>query len=210
MWNRIGIAVLVLESVFACRTVADPKPVSPVRLTVSVLNDAGVTPSVLSAAQARAENVLHEAGISLTWLDCGTPGHWATNIGCTTLLFPSHLSVRLVQKRAHPSPDTFGESYVDERGEGNYALVYLAGITSSKQLKTLSEGELLGYVIVHELGHLLLGADSHSATGVMRGVWQFDDLQKASRGRLFFTTSQSDQMRSRLLAVKVRDVTKGR
>jgi hypothetical protein len=57
--------------------------------------------------------------------------------------------------------------------------------------------------VVHELGHLLLGKDSHSSEGVMRPVWQFEDLQQAARGRLGFTLSQVEQMRGRYLSASL-------
>ena len=78
-----------------------------------------------------------------------------------------------------------------------------AALASAKALAVLSLGELLGYIVVHELGHLLLGKDSHSSEGVMRPVWQFEDLQQAARGRLGFTLSQVEQMRGRYLSASL-------
>jgi hypothetical protein len=46
---------------------------------------------------------------------------------------------------------------------------------------------LLGYVIAHELGHLLLPPHSHSETGVMRACL---DLELAAAKRLQFTREQ--------------------
>ena len=57
-------------------------------------------------------------------------------------------------------------------------------------------GDLLGCVIVHELGHLLLGRDSHSATGLMSAVWQVNELRQASQGILFFTDNQQNRIRA--------------
>ena len=55
---------------------------------------------------------------------------------------------------------------------------------------------LLGMVLAHEIGHVLLPADSHSASGIMRGTWE---------GRIVnvpnFTDDQGAAIRSLLAAV---------
>jgi len=204
MWRRIGIAAALLGSLFSHGAVAGPKQADTIRLSVSVFNDAEVRPFVLATAQRRAEIVLAEAGVEVIWLDCGTPGHWATGTGCSALAYPTHLSVRLAKDGTHRAKDAFGESFLDDRGEGNYASVYMAPLASSKALGVVDEGNLLGYVIAHELGHLLLGENSHSPEGVMRAVWQFEDLWQAAMGRLLFTATQAERMRARYLAVAER------
>src|SRR5262245_41381590 len=83
-----------------------------IRLKVSVFNDAQIPPSVLREAELRAQTVFAEAGIFLMWLDCGTPGHWHTELGCEELAFPTHLSIRLVTNHQAASDDIFGQSFL--------------------------------------------------------------------------------------------------
>jgi hypothetical protein len=59
----------------------------------------------------------------------------------------------------------------------------------------VNRGVLLGYVLAHELGHLLLPPNSHSATGVMRGTI---DLPLASERQLRFTPEQRALILSKL------------
>jgi len=175
-----------------------------IRLKVSVFNDAQVPQSVLRAAETRAQAVFEKAGISLAWLDCGTPGHWHTELGCLDVAFPNHLSVRLVTGKQTGSHDIFGQSFLNERGEGNYANVYLTPLSSAKALEVIREGDLLGCIIVHELGHLLLGKNSHSAEGLMRAKWEVWELREAARGNLLFTKSESERMRVRYFSAVAR------
>lgn len=196
---KIWVVLAALASLFGTAAYAQPKQEPTIRLTVSVFNDAEVPPSVLQAAQARAETVLDGAGIALTWLNCGTPGKWVQDIGCRDIAFPKHFSVRLARNGRHRTGDVFGESFLDDQGMGNYASVYVEPLSASKALDVVSEGDLLGYIVVHELGHLLLGLDSHSAEGVMRGKWDFAALQQAARGTLIFSASEAERMRARYL-----------
>jgi hypothetical protein len=55
--------------------------------------------------------------------------------------------------------------------------------------------QILGHAIAHEIGHLLLNVQTHSAAGIMRGVWNFWDLQNVSYGYLLFTPKQAEVMR---------------
>ncbi len=177
---------------------------SAVSLTVSAFNDAGVEPSVWSQAQSRATEIMQRSGISLTWLDCGSPANLKPDSNCSSLSYPTHLSVRVVPKLSPVRGDIFGQSFQNTAGEGNYALVYYAGINAFRGATTVPTGELLGCVIAHELGHLLLGTASHSPTGLMSAVWQDLQLQQALRGDLLFTGDEGERMRFRFAAATAR------
>jgi hypothetical protein len=58
---------------------------------------------------------------------------------------------------------------------------------------------ILGHTMAHELGHLLLGANAHSPSGIMRGDWSPEDLMFMRSGELTFTLLQSDQILNSLL-----------
>jgi hypothetical protein len=179
-------------------------PSSAVSLSVSVFNDAGVERSVWSQARSRATEIMRHSGISLTWLDCGFPASQMPDPNCSQILYPTHLSVRIVAKVSPVKEDIFGQTFQDAAGEGNYVLVYYAGIKAFRAATTVPTGELLGCVIAHELGHLLLGTASHSPSGLMSGVWQDGELQQAVRHNLFFTSGQGDRMRLHFAAAIAR------
>ena len=204
MAKKLCFALAVIGAALPSLLVAgtpDAK-VPPVSVTVSVFNDARVPSFVLEAARQRAQAVFQKAGISLTWLDCGEPGNWHSDRGCLGVAFPEHLSVRLVEGRKAVSADIYGQSYLNEKGEGNYASVFAVALASSKALCLVKEGDLLGYVVVHELGHLLLGQDSHSTQGLMRARWEVSELHEARLGTLRFTAGEAQLMRSRYRSAK--------
>ena len=198
----LALSLLILG--FAPQNVAadSNSEASVVRLTISVFNDAGASPSVMSQARNRATLILRRAGISLVWLDCGTPAIPPPNSACSDLSFPQHLSVRLVSTAGRPSEDTFGRTFQNAEGEGNYALVYFNVLATSSVTESVHAGDLLGFVIAHELGHLLLGRDSHSATGLMAPVWQAGEVRMASHGILFFSGDQQERIRLRCLSAQ--------
>jgi len=62
----------------------------------------------------------------------------------------------------------------------------------------VSLASLLRHVAAHETGHLLLGTNSHTPGGSMLAVWESGELASAGKGALFFSTSESRQMKERL------------
>jgi hypothetical protein len=199
-----GLSVLAC-SVFPPISTAHEHAQSPaLSLTVSVFNDAGVEPSVWAQAQGRATEIMRRSGISLTWLDSGFPASGMPDSNCSAISYPTHLSVRVVRKVSPVKGDIFGQSFQDAAGEGNYVLVYYASIQAFRAATTVPAGELLGCVVAHELGHLLLGTASHSSTGLMSAVWQDPELRQAMRANLFFTGDEGERMRFRFAAATAR------
>jgi len=58
---------------------------------------------------------------------------------------------------------------------------------------------ILGHVVAHEIGHLLLAPGAHSPSGIMRASL---DRQLAALGGLFFTASQAQDIRTKLAATE--------
>lgn len=204
-FRRLCLFLIVWAAPFsassAARTPASRAPDQPQRLQVSVFNDARLDSATLAEAEARASAVFSEASIEVDWLVCGpadpadfSPSHSA----CSALAWPSHLSVRIRPQGVSVSADTFGQAFVDAGGKGLYASVYFQNLSVSSHHPQLSNAEMLGYVLVHELGHLLLGTNSHSHTGVMQARWDSSALSAAARSSLFFTPTESSILRSRL------------
>jgi hypothetical protein len=67
------------------------------------------------------------------------------------------------------------------------AKLYYDRVERLSRRTLLSKQLLLGHVMAHELGHLLLGSNSHSERDLMREMWWPDELRRAAIGKLFFT-----------------------
>ncbi len=204
--KNAAVVLLVLAGISFPQTMPahERSQSSPVSLTVSVFNDAGVESSVWSQAQSRATEIMQRSGIALTWLGCGSPAGRMPDSNCSAISYPAHLSVRVVPKVSPVKGGIFGQTFQDAAGEGNYVLVYYAGIKAFRAATTVPTGELLGCVIAHELGHLLLGTASHSPNGLMSRVWQDAELRQATRRNLLFTNGEAERMRLHFAAATAR------
>jgi predicted Zn-dependent protease len=79
-------------------------------------------------------------------------------------------------------------------GPGHIAYVFYSRLPI---LNAGNDDEIMGLVIAHEIGHLLLPHGSHSDTGIMRGQWDFRALRRISLHALGFTRSQAQEIRRR-------------
>lgn len=181
-------------------SLARPKEADPRALILSVFNDASVPAEILAHGEARAAHIMAQAGIQVEWLNCAAggfhvPDQFEEPSPCSRIAYPSHLSVRIVPTAQFVREDVFGEAFTGREGKGTYIKLFYAHLAEPNAHLPLGEGELLGYVIAHEVGHLLLGTDSHSHRGIMQGRWEDAQLREARKGNLQFMPSQAAFMR---------------
>jgi hypothetical protein len=66
-----------------------------------------------------------------------------------------------------------------------------ASVSMAQFVFRASEAQILGEVIAHEIGHIMLNLDEHTEIGIMRGAWDLEDLANIAKGYLVFTKEQS-------------------
>jgi hypothetical protein len=171
------------------------------QLDVDVFNDAGIDPQTLREAETRAAQIFRAAEIEVHWRNVG----WEQR---TTLEpFPPSerivsLDVRILLRSHDLVGDVFGLAFVGNDGRGQQADVFYGGIATLSGSGACKSAVLLGAVISHELGHLLLGSNSHSATGIMQGHWHETDLQLAMLGEFGFGTAQAVKMQRTIATIE--------
>jgi hypothetical protein len=95
--------------------------------------------------------------------------------------------------------EVFGVAFLSADGAGCYSDVFFDQAMELHVSWNVALADILGNVMAHELGHLLLGSNSHSGVGIMRAHWQGEELHRLSWGSLRFTNEQADRMRGRLI-----------
>ena len=171
------------------------------QVTISVHNDAGISAGTLRGAEAEAARVFQQSGIEVKWLNCPLPADGPEDPAqCRTAEFPAHLQLRIARRSRNLSEITFGISYLSADGSGCYANLFYERVEDMRERSRVNLGSLLGDVAAHEIGHLLLGTNSHAASGIMRARWESEELGSISVGTLFFPEAESRQMKNKLAA----------
>lgn len=195
MWLWL-VLVLPLPSPAVCaKAIFDQE----LRVTVAVHNDAEIPNSTLRGAEEEASRLFRQSGIDVKWLNCPLPAAGPEDPGqCRAAEFPAHLQLRMARHSRDLNAITFGISYLSGDGRGCFANVFYERIEEMHKRSRVNLASLLGDVAAHEIGHLLLGTNSHAANGIMRARWESEDLGSVSMGTLFFSDAESRQMRSKL------------
>ena len=183
-------------------TAPDPAPLYT--LTVALFNDAHVPPTVLAGAQETASYIFAKSGIDIRWMLCGREDEsLEERNACSQPEFPDHLDMHIVKSCPHLPGSVFGISYLSPEGIGTQADVFYVKIAAFRQ-SPAEMSTLLGYAMAHEVGHLLLGSNSHSPNGLMRADWRTKELIGMAQGGLGFVEEQTQTMKAKLSTFALR------
>lgn len=158
-------------------------------LQVFLVDDARVPADILEQAKHAATRVFAVSNIDLQWI-----GHGPYQ--------PCSLTVRIVAK---PISATIRDRVMGIAPETPQARAIIAFAFYDRiQLYSAELGfdasQMLGHVMAHELGHLLLPHGAHSLTGLMRGAWDRTQAKQATLGLLAFAPAEAALIRDRLSA----------
>jgi hypothetical protein len=165
-------------------------------LTVLVYNTAQAAPAILAGAEREAGRILGVAGLRVVWVDC-LDQHSAADAQelCHKAREPTDVALRVLPGHIQGRLQDTLFGFVFPPALASVYYEYAGRLAST-------DGEIsimLGCAIAHELGHLLLGPNSHSGGGIMHGEWGPKELQLALMGRLLFASQQA-----KLIQVEVR------
>jgi hypothetical protein len=159
------------------------------RITLCVYDDAGLPARLLKDALSDTQAILGDAGVALVPVAC-TPS--ATAEACHRDPGPLVVTLRVMRR---PVPGSHAETAGSATGL-NIAVNYLL-VKSLAESDGIFPERILGCVIAHELGHVLLGPNSHSSKGVMTARWTDVQLQTIEHWSVLrFLPSQKQRLRA--------------
>jgi hypothetical protein len=195
-----------VRSILLVTAVSSVQLVSAVqRINVAVCNMDAVGESDVSNAKTETELIYRAVGVQIVWWDCG-PFPASSSPERTPWFVIRLRNDKPPSKGGSASLDVMGLAFVEGREGGATADAYLRAIRATAERQHTDAGVLLGFVLAHELGHLILGP-GHTPVGLMQAVWgeqQIDDLRQR---RLRFSREGGERIR---LALKARTGTRDR
>lgn len=163
-------------------------------LTVLAFNYSRASDSLISQAEEETSRVFSGSSIKLSWINCPAHNQLDSPPMCTSEAVPAQIRVRILDRNAGKlyGNDIFGFATTPV-----FASVYYESALRLAESSTDSESNisiLLGCLIAHEIGHLLLGPHRHAASGIMRASWDVNQVKLAMMGSLIFMHEQSKLM----------------
>lgn len=171
------------------------------KLVVLVFDFAHLDRSVLLSAKRVATQIFEESGIETEWFDCPL-----TSLDCDLqaerpqfrLIIQSQVGTVVKdrsQARDLSDSDVFGFA-VPCKMTDRACLFYIfySPISSLAGEYRATTGCILGQVMVHEIGHSLLGPDAHGRTGIMQPKFLIDEMGRL----LYFSSREARRARDQL------------
>src|SRR4029450_2864023 len=139
-------------------------------------------------------------GIDISWRDCQRARPDAAGPSCNGALEVSEVIIRIVNAGSKQGDDRLGSSSVDVQPHADcLATVFADRIEAMAGRTQFDPGTLLGHVMAHEIGHLLMGTSRHSPMGLMRERWSDDEVRRRSPIDWQLTRSDARTVRGGLL-----------
>ncbi len=204
-WTAIGFSVLAGAPGLLASDQSGPRP----QLTVMMCDRSGVADEVRRHALEETARIFGAAGVEFRWIETSTtigPADFKTTSLETCASPPEPVDFWVVI--AGESPDNWpgGALGVAVRQAVHCPRAYIlydrvrrvAHKHGFGQGRPKYLGSLLGAVIAHELGHLLMPEAGHSATGLMSPEWGFRESSLATQSGLGFHPAQARRIQKAL------------
>jgi hypothetical protein len=172
-------------------------------ITVVVSNFAEIPPGILDRAQVEAGRTYRRMGVRTIWLgsaprDGGTARSSMASVTDSAFAITLIIQPRLAGSSGHGSRSVMAAAPVSQSDREGSIYVFYDRVTDVAAMHRADTALLLGIVIAHEMGHLLLHHADHSAEGLMRGVWDPDAIRRGAIGLSWFSTSEVQEIRKTL------------
>lgn len=198
---RCGLLV-VMNVVMVSLNITEAHPV-PHDLIVRVYNGVGVAGGELERARRVAEEIYWRAGLRLYWRECraSVRPDKADVDRCADALQPHEVVIRLAVGRMGVHGTALGYALVDGAAQaGTMSTVFVDRVKATAGRLRVERPVLLGRTLAHEIGHLLLGTNSHAERGLMRAWWSGPALHRGGTEWVF----SADEARHMTAALAVR------
>jgi hypothetical protein len=173
---RMFLAVAAVAGVAGTASAKNPK----LPVCIELRDRAGVPTPLLLWSEAQAAIIFRPAGIDLVW-------RGSAQEGCILMTIVRNAAEKV-------SPDAMGFAHPFADNGPNATILYERVELLAESIKPIPEYTVLGHIIAHEIGHLLLRTTEHSTAGLMRASWKPPEWRLAAAGLISIERVQARRM----------------
>jgi len=152
-------------------------------IRILVTNKVGVPPTdVLVRAQSETARIYAAVGVRLGWTDL------SPELPRLTMMIMSDSNLA----RQKGAADAVGAAPAADQGTGRVAYAFYVRIEALAQRHGIDVAKVLGIVVAHEIGHLLMARGAHSSAGILSGRWGKFEMDLVAAGLFGFTKEQAE------------------
>jgi hypothetical protein len=194
----LALCLLVAISLMLGSGAAIAQPNNVLSVRVRIRDYANIPTGCMTSAQERVKDLYAAIGVHTIWAETLHPGQVPFPAGD---YIPGDLLINIVtpamSRRMGVAEDTLGLAVTLVSGD-KIAYLLFDRIRHVAMDSNGQAADVLGLVIAHEIGHLLLPYGSHSLNGLMRPSWRPEDFLRAIQRQPTFTQTQADRIRKLL------------
>jgi len=205
--HRALVFVMTVLSI-ACAQLSAAAQCLPNRpaVTVQIRDYARVKAKSLATAKEIVGRMYTRAGVGIEWLGdvqqdravAPAPSEAEVSRDPSAQLTIDIVTASIAKRRGY-SDDVLGfVSVPSEGGMGRVGYVVYERIKDVAAGGSSSTGDILGIIIAHDIGRLILGAGSGTFSGVMTRTWSLEELQRVNPMALAFTRTETERLHATL------------
>jgi hypothetical protein len=168
-------------------------------LTVRIYDYAGLPTESVQSAQEQVSDLYSTIGVQTVW---AATVRRTESPDQTIERDPREFVINVLTAgmsgRLGVAQEVLGLAAVTPYEGGKVAYVLFDRVCDVAATSAIRLSDVLGVVIAHELGHLLMPSGSHSRIGLMRPVWHATEFRAPSQQQLTFTPAQAEKIRGLL------------
>lgn len=197
----VMIGALMTMGLTGLARTGSAEPSEPLTVRLHLQNRAQISRSVVIRAEQEVSRIYRSFGVNTLWVEGGAPSlDLRSDIQLTVIISQA------VDQRASVAY-VMGSAPGSRQGQGRIAFAFYDRVERFAREYDVDAAVVLGHVIAHEIGHLLLPFGMHSKTGVMCARWESPQARNAVRGLLRFTSEQAELIRIKLRAMRTETST---
>jgi hypothetical protein len=169
-------------------------------MTVVICNQVALTSETLRAVEDASTRIFRDAGVDISWIkgesNCTTPVPLPSTKVYFVVIAP------IVPDGWTTGPDSMGLAPRNDLYRHAYVFYdrvqeFVIRMKLTRDIR-INDSLVLGDVIVHEIGHLLLHGKGRSGKGIMNEQWNPQDLMRAVAGTLRFDPQDARLLKTEL------------
>jgi hypothetical protein len=175
--------LVILTSIVSTPT--HPAAAENLAIVINTFEHTKMPADVLESAKEEATRIYAALRIELVWTteSSGRDIHLAIRVTDAAVKGASRSAMGIALRNGN------GRSMV---------LVFLSRVETFARYHNKPVAQILGYVVAHEMGHLLLPDRSHSMSGIMTAGWNGAQVEEIGNGSLSFSPEQGERIRTKL------------
>lgn len=188
----VGVLTMVILATAVAAAQDDAVPAA-LTVRVHVLDRAAVAPRDWAFAEGDVATIYRKAGVAAVWDHVWLKIPADDRVPNVTIIVVTGRASQAAAKSFGVGADALAFVPGAAGNQGRLVYVFDDRVCALSSHSGIPYSALLGRVLAHEIGHVLLPFNSHSLTGIMR-----EAIDSTSWQLEFFTNSQAQLIRTRL------------